>query len=102
MKITKQPYPMQTTRHIPTPDDWYPTAKDGTVRSSVMIDKRYKCCGYWGRICFWGDDDFGLEVDKYFDKSSEAKAWFKRQSKWLNNLAIICQDDLIKMGFYNA
>lgn len=47
----------------PTVGDWYPTARDGTVR--VVVDE--------ARVVVWGEDDFGLE--RTFASPDEATAF---------------------------
>jgi len=47
----------------PTVGDWYPTARNGTVR--VVVDE--------ARVVVWGEDDFGLE--RTFASPDEAGAF---------------------------
>jgi len=46
-------------KQVTTPDDWYPTATDGTVRVSLMHDSPG---AFNWRVAVWGDDDFGMEL----------------------------------------
>lgn len=76
---------------IPTPDDWYPTFDDGTVRCSFvkLSDGNY-------RISVWGNDDFGLEKDSA-DLTTMRLLWRK-----ISKMAIITQQQLYDLGFINA
>ena len=78
---------------IPTSDDWYPTASDGTVRVSYLL----LINGEW-RVCVWGDDDFGLERD--FPANEKIKA--KRIYEKLIGCSILTQEFCKSLGMYNA
>jgi len=45
-------------KRVKSPDDWHPTAPDGTVAVSLL-----GLCGPAWRVCVWGDDDDGMELD---------------------------------------
>lgn len=81
-------------RYIPTPDNWYPNYQDNTVRGRVLPLSDGAL-----RICFWGADDYGLELDvpEGWDAGTQ-RHW----ERWLDNLAIIDQETLRKMGFKPA
>jgi hypothetical protein len=68
-------YP-QTVFRIPTPDDWYPTFEDGTVK--VMVSDLTMLWGYPGvRIHASGGDDFALEIDFTPDSQGEASRIYR-------------------------
>lgn len=55
------------------------------------------------RICFWGNDDMGVEKDAYFPDKESAKEQYHRWVTYLNNIAIACWRDLLKYGgFWHA
>lgn len=76
---------------IPTPDQWHPTAEDGTVSLSFCQVGD----GTW-RVAAWGEDDFGLEKD--FLSRPDAIELFRR----LSRCSMITQKQLRDLGFYNA
>lgn len=86
-------YKLFIRKMIYTPDDWYPNCEDDRVRGSVVFLHNGDL-----RICFWGNDDFGLELDLPDGTVEEAEWW----SRWLSNLAIVTQSSLRSLGFYNA
>lgn len=92
------------TRNVPTPDDWYPPVIDASgawfARGTVFLEKRHP--GGWVRVSFWGDDDFGIEKDMFFDTLDEALTCYHNHVKWLSSLAIASWKDLLKLGFVNA
>lgn len=100
----------KSTRHIPTPDDWYPTLEGGLVEGSVRMfldpytsREREWCEGmFFVRICFWGGDDTGIERDFYCASIDSARALYNRLVKWLGAIAVVSRDDLKKLGFENA
>lgn len=44
------------------------------------------------RVCAWGRDDTGIERD---DAVGSGDQWIR----WVNGLAIVCQADLLRLGF---
>lgn len=103
----------QHERHVPTTDDWYPTV-DGMVRGKVFLQefiqpqlaRMAKFLGkpeseikFWVRVCFWGGDDFGIEMDTYFPADKAAFEFYHRKIKWLGNLAVANHSDLLEFGF---
>lgn len=48
------------------------------------------------RISFWGNDDTGIEKDFYFHDEKDAREQYFRLVSYLNNIAIVCRDDLLK------
>ena len=80
-------------KRIPTAEDWHPTHEDGCLEAKAMIltDESF-------RICFWGEDDFGMEQN-FKEHTHELRM---RWVRWLNQLALVSQKDLRERGFYNA
>jgi len=82
-------------------DYWYPNFKNDTVRVALMHQQYGKYD--FVRICVWGADDFGLEMD-FEGTSEENKLKF---TKWKENIydkipEICNQEYFNKLGFYNA
>lgn len=73
----------------PTTDEWCPTFDDGTV--GIKVCKLGN--GKW-RVCVWGGDDFGMEID--VATREEAERIFKSLP------SIITIQDLKERGFVNA
>lgn len=51
------------TKLVETPEDWYPP-----------IENKYVKVTFWphdGRLTVWGDDDFGMEIDRATRKQFE-------------------------------
>ena len=92
---------------IPTPDDWYPAILiDGApfVQGKVFIDDdpldtKHR---FFFRICFWGNDDFGMEWDLYTNDLGAAEREYDRWFKWLASQSIISVDSLKLLGFVHA
>ena len=87
---------LERGRRVPTPDDWHPTYPDGTVRGRVIDTMSDDSL----RICFWGADDFGMELDippDEWDKETSRK-W----SRWLDGLGLVTKKMLFDMGFKRA
>ena len=80
-------------RRIPTPDNWCPTAENGTVEASCMILSD----GYF-RVCFWGEDDLGYELNFREHTGELRESWIR----WVSNLGIVTQRMLIELGFERA
>jgi hypothetical protein len=74
---------------IKTNEDWFPT-RNGCVTASMLmlID------GNW-RVCFWGEDDFGIEKD--FGNYPDAIDSFRKFA-----VDFITQDKLFSSGFRRA
>lgn len=89
------------TRYIPTPDDWYPTFDDGTVRVQVSNNtKLWKTPAI--RVSVWGNDDDGMEKDHHFDTEKEARSAFYHLVRTVNNWAIVSKQMLRDLGFIRA
>lgn len=92
---------LQYTRRVPTPDDWHPTAEDGTVRVRVENTTRV-----WGtpalRVSVWGLDDTGMERDEHFDRAEDAAAAFRRRVREVNGWALVTMTMLRELGFTRA
>lgn len=93
---------------IHTPDDWYPTAKDGTVEVTVMLltHDYNEHHDYFVRTCVWGEDDFGMEKDLYFPLTNEglqeAIKAYDSAVEFIKPLKSITVDDLKAAGFVTA
>ncbi len=81
---------MKRAKNVKTPDDWYPTAPNGTV--SVFVGRR-KTEKDW-HVSVWGDDDFGLELG-----GLDIKGAFDTFRNIKNG---VTQKDLRKLNFINA
>jgi hypothetical protein len=78
----------QSIFHKPSPDDWHPNYPDGTVHvASYIYDDGMR------RICVWGQDDTGMELDTYDDAKAEL---LLRQ---LNSSGMITMQMLLELGF---
>lgn len=82
-------------------------AKAAYVRGAVMRFREF--CEHKGheeefsvRVCFWGDDDTGLELDVYFKTLEDADEAWIRWTAWLSRLAYASYWDLKKVGFTTA
>jgi len=69
------------------------------LRPVVLISGQTQ---YFVRVMFWGNDDTGIEQDQYFETIEEALGAYDRLVKWLTNLAIVCRQDLVNLGFKYA
>jgi hypothetical protein len=56
-------------KRVTTPDNWCPTAQDGTVCVSFLGLR-----GPAWRVCVWGEDDLGMEWDFLDDQFEKAQA----------------------------
>lgn len=90
-----QPNPTKG-RLIPTSDNWHPNYPNDTVRGRIITDMSDDSL----RICFWGADDFGMELDIPPDEwdAETVKKW----ERWMNTLSLVTVDMLKEMGFKNA
>jgi len=75
-------------KHIATAEDWYPTT-NGLVKISLI-----KFNDDTWRVCVWGDDDYGLELNDLAE--DKARIIFNQIVHLTTKL------DLINMGFKNA
>jgi len=102
--VAKQKFP-KSARHVATrlvfsPEDWFPSFPDGMVSGSVirMHQSGPRCL----RICFWGDDDFGMELNLDVPADTDLQLEVQRWTEWLERLKQITQADLKKLGFIRA
>jgi len=72
----------------PTTDDWYPNFENNTIQISLLPlnDGTF-------RVCAWGNDDFGMELD--FESLGEAEYIFDTIEKY----SIVNKQDLYDLGF---
>jgi hypothetical protein len=77
---------------VKTSENWHPTFPDGTLRASLLW---MKPTDQW-RVCFWGDDDFGMERD--FDSYIDALEVFRKTTSQKD----VTASYLDTMGFRNA
>jgi len=78
------------TKLVPTTDDWLPT-KNGCVKAEIML----LIDGKW-RVCFWGNDDFGMEQD--FNSKETAENMFELTT----NVQNITIKELDNLGFHSS
>lgn len=101
------------SRRVPTPDDWAPTAEDGTVTVTVMLRRKASPPlqrgrprpqkQWWVRTCVWGEYDMGMELDREdFACYDDALAYYRRQEKWVSQLSLIDKNMLRSLGFVSA
>ena len=86
---------------VPTPDDFYPTYEDGTVKVSVMR-LPYPRKPETIRTCVWGGDDTGYDRDESFRTKKEARLCFERRVKEVNGWGIVTVQMLLDLGFVHA
>jgi len=86
--MTPLPLPHTLTKQVAVAEDWYPT-----VNGLVEV-KLYFYSNGMRRVCVWGGDDFGMELDTFDDLL--AKQLFAR----VNHL--VTQADLRSWGFVPA
>lgn len=63
-------------------DCWYPNLPKDTIKISVMTLLDGKAV----RICAWGGDDFGMEMDLKVASDQDRSRKYKRLVKYANNL----------------
>ena len=95
-------------RYIPTPDSWSPSffiTGRQFVLATVYLRKD-EFGRFWVRICFWGDDDIGMEKDWYPLSSGDhpearkkAHQLFHEQRKWVQGLETVSMVQLKELGF---
>lgn len=51
---------MREDKLVPTTDDWCPNINEKFVRLSFF---NLDCCDTEYRVCVWGGDDLGMELD---------------------------------------
>lgn len=88
-------------KFIKVNDDWYPNFKNDTVRVALMYQK-YSNYDFV-RICVWGADDFGLEMD-FEGTSQENELKF---NEWKENIydkiPELCNKEYFKkLGLYST
>lgn len=87
-QVTQITLPQRTIFFKPSSDDWNPTYPDGTV----------KVAGYWyndgmRRVCVWGQDDKGLELNTYNTEKAD------QLLKQLSCAGLITIQMLLELGF---
>lgn len=88
-------------KFIKVTDDWYPTFENNTVKLILMHQVYNKTDMV--RICVWGADDFGLEMD--FNGTSEENVL--KFNEWKETIYDVIPefthiDYFRSLGFYNA
>jgi hypothetical protein len=117
-KRRKEGIELESHKLIPTAEDWYPCYFTDTNSSVVLARVSiHKPSGihswtkredledavkYWVRTSFWGNDDTGIEKDRYVSTLEEAMEIYFWQVRWLSNLAIVSRSDLLKLGFQHS
>jgi len=94
--------PREEMRRISTPDDWYPTYPDGTVRVEVIDMTPFSKKGPGIRVCVWGSDDYGSKRDEFFDTEEENIAAFEARLLEIEGWNSVTKKMLIDMGFEPA
>ena len=86
-------------RTVKVTDDWYPTHEDGTVELTLLIDKNYN----FVRMCVWGADDFGLEIDFESDNHYWLEGCFESWKLIYYSISDgVDKDFFVHMGMVNA
>lgn len=129
-KLRKQKIRMRSERYIPTAEDWSPpyfldsagkkieenrdTLEYAMVHGTVMImppsmtrkprgrELKVSESHWFVRICFWGNDDSGIEKDFYFPDHESALEQYNRLVTYLGRISIVCRWDLLDLGFQPA
>jgi hypothetical protein len=86
--MSKRKHPNRDVR-VPTNENWHPTREDGTLSAGlhwIMPTDQW-------RVCFWGEDDSGMERD--FDNYCEALEMFRKTT----SVKCVTVAYLKKMGF---
>ena len=83
----------------PTQDDWYPNFDNNQVEVSCITDMDDVDGNVWHRVCVWGRDDDGMEID-FFGKHSKVLA--EELYKQVINLPFVNKNNLKQMGFVRA
>ena len=114
-----------STKWIPTADDWHGNylidaqgneSMSGTpmVKAKVMMHlprkipkwvKRkdmHEYTHWFVRICFWGNDDLGIEQDAYLPTQELAIHQYNQWIKYVSNLSIASRENLLQLGFHYA
>lgn len=119
----------ESTRFIPTADDWYPPffhafhdenmvkieptvdpkhswrltdgapMVQGRLHMQDFLNKKTQERNWFVRISFWGNDDHGIEKDRYFTSFEAAEEIYQSHLEFLTNLAIVQHDQLLDLGF---
>jgi len=50
-------------RMVTVTDDWYPNYPDNKVKLSIFLSYKPRIDHYLVRMCVWGADDTGMELD---------------------------------------
>ena len=97
---------MTSEKRFSTTGDWYPTYEDGTVRGRIFLQSvlpRKNPNEYWVRVCFWGADDFGMELDEDLGTDlAMARARFEYWSEFFSNQTFVEKEQLHGLGFIRA
>lgn len=97
---------MKQTKWIRTTEDWYPTVPGNAVYPNpaycnplpdpaVRVSMMRLTTGEW-RVCVWGGDDFGLEIDLPAGHMHEAEHLYE------NVVDFTTQQQLKDWGFHHA
>lgn len=54
------------------------------------------------RVCFWGDDDTGMERDTYYATPEQAEEAYFAAIGWMSRLAVVSRAGLSSIGFKGA
>lgn len=101
-KKTKPPLYRKSKRMVPTSEDWYPNYENNMVEGKVSLQEHQKGV-FLVLVCFWGSDDFGIELWKEFRDDKLAFQYYHSQVKWLTHLTVANHTELKKVfGFKQA
>ena len=95
---------VESSRQIPTSDDWSPTLEGGFVEVKCFIHAyiQDQSRTYFCRICIWGGDDTGREIDFTTSNFETALTFYEKWSNWMGQIALIDFEELKLLGFVTA
>ncbi len=87
-----------------TNDDWYPNFGENCFKKSVKVTlytnlKSHEESYVWHRVCVWGADDCGMELDFIGFRFKESAEMIFRK---ISDMKFVNKKDLEEMGFVNA
>lgn len=89
---------------IKTTDDWHPCFNGNKIKVSIFIQYNTNLNYHFVRMCAWGNDDFGLELDYH---SSCYESLLYVYTLWKENIFdkipnIVNKQWFYEHGFYPA
>jgi len=98
--------PVRWTTMVKVSDEWYPCFPNQEVRLSVIQLPQFRREDPMTvRICVWGADDFGMEVDYHVASNGDRKAKYReliRYAEKIKKLEPLSVKFFQDAGFHNA